>query len=229
VPGLDLVRKTRHGSVVRLTRAGLRWPAALAIGTVLAAAGAPSDAVATGPVRTVSGTVTRVSLNSAGRPANGWSYATGISGHGRFVTFVSDGSNVVAGDTNRVDDVFLRDRLTGVSTRTSVSSSGAQGNGASVGGPLSADGRVSTFTSVASNLVAGDTNRVQDVFVRDRSRALTTRISVGPRGRQANGESDVPAVSADGRYVAFQSDATNLVPADTNGRLDVFVRDRARA
>jgi Tol biopolymer transport system component len=143
----------------------------------------------------------------------------GISAHGRFVAFTS-GAN----------EVFVRDRLTGVTTMESVSSRGAPGNEGSFGGALSADGRVLTFPSYASNLVPGDTNQSADVFARDRVRGVTERVSVATSGRQANGAvvGDWPAISANGRYVAFDSDASNLVPGDTDGSNDVFVRDRSR-
>ena len=89
---------------------------------------------------------------------------------------------------------------------------------------ISADGRFVAFESVASNLVAGDTNRADDVFVRDRLAGVTRRVSVGAGG-QANGSSFSPAISANGRSVAFGSSSSNLVRGDTNGTFDVFVRD----
>ena len=92
---------------------------------------------------------------------------------------------------------------------------------------ISADGRFVAFSSDATNLVPGDTNGTADVFVRDRQTGTTRRVSVGPGGAQGNGDSVDPALSADGRFVAFESDATNLVPGDTNGVDDVFVRTLA--
>jgi Tol biopolymer transport system component len=110
--------------------------------------------------------------------------------------------------------------------RVSVSSSGVQANGASFGAVVSGDGRFVAFTSSASNLsVHPDTNGVQDVFVRDRIAGTTRRVSVSSKGGQANGPSWVDAISADGRFVVFRSDATDLAPHDTNHRADVFVRD----
>src|SRR6266487_3090968 len=111
----------------------------------------------------------------------------------------------------------------------SVRSNGTQGDGISgrVSAPaVSTDGVVVAFDSAATNLVGGDTNGALDVFVRDRSTGRTERVSVTSRGKQADGSSAGPAVSDDGRFVAFDSAATNLVPGDTNGRTDVFVRDR---
>ena len=116
-----------------------------------------------------------------------------------------------------VRDVFVRDRQTGTTRRVSVGSGGAQGNGHQLGGPaISADGRFVAFGSCATNLVPGDTNGCSDVFVRDRQTGTTQRVSVGPGGAQGNGFSVDPAISADGRFVAFESRATNLVPGDTN-------------
>src|SRR5437667_281655 len=111
--------------------------------------------------------------------------------------------------------------------RVSVASDGTtEGNDASLGSALSADGRFVAFDSAATDLVAGDTNGVSDVFVHDRQTGTTERVSVASDGTQANNASSYPALSADGRLVAFQSDATNLVAGDTNGATDVFVHDR---
>ncbi|MBF5033771.1 PD40 domain-containing protein [Micromonospora sp. ANENR4] len=149
-----------------------------------------------------------------------------MSRGGRFVSFASRASNLVPGDTNAVDDVFIRDRFTATTSRVSVSSSGAQGNAYSTGPATSGSGRYVAFVSAASNLVPGDTNGVPDVFVRDRLAATTTRVSVAASGAQGDAESTVPSISYDGRFVAFSSFASNLVPGDTNGVPDVFVRDR---
>ena len=111
--------------------------------------------------------------------------------------------------------------------RVSVGPGGAQADGGSFGPAISADGRYVAFMSGASNLVAGDTNHSPDVFVRDRVTHVTWRVSVGPGGTQANASNYAPAISADGRYVAFSSSASNLVAGDTNDKRDVFVRDRA--
>lgn len=118
--------------------------------------------------------------------------------------------------------------LPGTLSRVSLGSGGMQGNAASDenGAPaISAHGRYVVFSSAATNLVPGDTNRRVDLFRRDRLTGQTVRISIGTGGHQANGDSSLPSMSPDGRYVAFISDATNLVPGDTNGEFDVFVRD----
>lgn len=169
-------------------------------------------------------TTERVSVASDGAQANGPSLFASISADGRFVAFESYASNLVAGDTNGTDDVFVHDRATGVTVRVSVSSTGAQSNGGCISPSISSDGRFIAFDSAATNLVAGDTNGVQDVFVHDRLAGTTERVSVGVS--QANEPSANASCSSDGRYVVFESGATNLVAGDTNGVADVFVRDR---
>src|SRR5881296_2513689 len=110
--------------------------------------------------------------------------------------------------------------------RVSVASGGTEGDDASLGSALSADGRFVAFDSAATNLVTGDTNGVSDVFVHDRQTGTTERVSVASDGTESNAASLGSALSADGRFVAFQSDATDLVASDTNGVTDVFVSDR---
>jgi Tol biopolymer transport system component len=183
-----------------------------------------------------SGTTERVSVATGGAQAHatrdpwGGSTGGGISANGRYVVFQSDAPNLVAGDTNGVADVFLHDRASGVTRRVSVGAHG-QANGASGFSTISASGRFVAFQSAASNLVAHDTNRSVDVFVRDLATGKTSRASVSSRDLQARGlsESTQPVLSADGRYVAFESSAANLVPGDTNKLADVFVHDRRTA
>jgi hypothetical protein len=183
-----------------------------------------------------SNSTTRVSVASDGSQAQatgdpwGGSTAGGMSASGRYIVFQSDAKNLVPGDTNAAEDVFLHDRITGATTRVSVSSTGRQANGPSSFATISADGRYVAFSSQASDLVRGDTNGLSDVFVRDLKTGKTTRVSLNSRGRQARChaaycESTEPALSAHGRFVAFESSATNLVPHDTNRLADVFVRD----
>jgi Tol biopolymer transport system component len=178
------------------------------------------------------GRTTRVSVSSSGRQGKaardpfGGSAAEAISAGGRYILFRSDAPNLVSGDTNGVQDIFIRDRKTHRTTRVSIGGGGRQANGPSDFAVLSPNGRYVAFSSGASNLVPGDTNRAPDVFVRDRAKGTTQRISVSSRARQANRESEQSAISADGRYVAFESGASNLVPGDTNATTDVFVRDR---
>lgn len=169
---------------------------------------------------------TRVSVATGGGQSNGDSSFPAISGDGRYVTYFSTATNLVAGDTNGKADVFVYDRTTATTTRVSVGAGGAQGNGDSVSGGISLDGRYVTFSSTATNLVSGDTNGKSDVFVYDRTAATTTRVSVGPSAAQGNGDSYLPTISGDGRYVTYTSAATNLVSGDTNADYDIFVYDR---
>lgn len=115
---------------------------------------------------------------------------------------------------------------TGTLTRVSVDSVGAEANNASKRPSISGDGRFVAFESDASNLVPNDTNASTDIFVKDRQTGEVTRVSVDSAGLQADQGSGGAAISSDGRFVAFVSDATNLVANDTNGATDVFVRDR---
>ena len=172
------------------------------------------------------GSTTRVSTATDGSQGNGSSFVPAISADGRYVAFYSDASNLVAGDTNGARDVFVRDLQTGETTRVSVSSSGAEANGDSFAPALSSDGRYVAFSSAATNLVDGDTNDANDIFIRDRQANTTTRVSVGFDGSQANGGSDQPSLSGDGRLVAFTSTASNIVNGDVNNLRDAFVYDR---
>ena len=169
---------------------------------------------------------TRVSVRSNGAQGNGFSYSSSLSADGHFVAFTSEASNLVGGDTNDVADIFVHDRLTHQTIRASVNSVGLQGNGESFYPSFSADGRFVAFKSAASNLVGGDTNNTWDVFIHNRLTHKTTRVSVGSSGQQGNDESNFPSLSADGRVVAFESYASNLVADDTNSTSDMFVRDR---
>jgi len=169
---------------------------------------------------------TLVSVATNGTQGNGMSYYPIISADDRYVLFISYASNLVPGDTNGVADVFVRDLQNRTTTRVSVSTGGGQGNGDSGPGGISADGRYVGFGSWSSNLVRGDTNNTFDAFVRDMKTGTTSRVSLSSSGVQANGASAVVGVSSDGRYITMESDATNLVPGDTNGVSDVFVKDR---
>ena len=175
----------------------------------------------------LAGRTQRVSVSSTGAQGNGPSYAPAIGGAGRYLAFVSDAANLVPRDTNATTDVFLRDVVAGRTQRVSVSSTGAQGNGFSFDYPaVSANGRYVAFISAGSNLVRGDTNMTEDVFVHDTLTGRTRRVSVSSTGTQGNGFSLTgPAMSRDGRYIAFVSTASNLVPRDTNNQPDVFVHD----
>jgi Tol biopolymer transport system component len=172
------------------------------------------------------GITTRVSVAGNGVQGNSSSAAPSISADGRFVAFESDATNLVSGDTNGMRDVFVHDREIGATARVSVSSAGVQGNRSSCNPSISADGRFVTFDSEATNLVVGDATLSADVFVHDRQTGETTLVSVASDGTQANRESWHPSISADGRYVAFESLASNLVWSDTGTYVDIFVHDR---
>jgi len=167
-----------------------------------------------------------VSVSTRGGQSNETSGAPSVSADGRFVAYASEADNLVPGDTNDRADVFLRDLDKGTTTRISISSAGTQGNHDSIEPVISANGRFVAYRSRASNLVPGDTNRSADIFVFDRKNKTTTRVSVRSDGGQANSFSWNPSLSGDGRFVAFDSFASNLVANDTNQASDVFVFDR---
>jgi Tol biopolymer transport system component len=172
------------------------------------------------------GSTKRISVDSSGNETYGYGYyTTAISQNGRFVAFASDAADLVSGDTNGVDDVFLHDTQTGQTTRVSVASNGTEANAYSDAPTLSADGRYVAFTSNASNLVNGDTEGKMDVFVHDTQTHSTIRVSVDGSGHGGNDRSGSPTLSSDGRYVAFDSLASNLVPNDNNAASDIFLRD----
>ncbi|GBD27203.1 Protein TolB [bacterium HR30] len=168
------------------------------------------------------GTTERVSVADDGSQANGDSLYPAISGDGRWVVFQSNATNLIAGDTNRVTDIFVRDLTAGTTERLC----NFQPNGPSSHPAVNEDGSVVAFSSAATNLVTGDTNGRLDIFVCDRNTGTLEIVSVASDGRQGNGDSILPAISADGRFVAFKSLADNLVPDDRNGVVDVFVFDR---
>jgi Tol biopolymer transport system component len=172
------------------------------------------------------GAIELVSVDSAGNEADLTSDLDAISADGRFAVFDSLASNLVAGDANGAFDVFIHDRQAGTTDCLSLDATGVPGDSDSEFGVVSADGRFVAFRSFADDLVSGDANGTWDIFVRDRQSGTTERVSVASSGTEANGESNNPSISADGRFVAFESDASNLVAGDTNGALDVFVHDR---
>jgi Tol biopolymer transport system component len=174
---------------------------------------------------TLNGTTTRVSVASDGTEADGYSYSPSISADGRYVAFVSRATNLVSDDTNNIDDIFIHDTLSGTTTRVSIASDGTEANGFSNSPSISANGRYVAFESYATNLVANDQNNASDIFVHDILNGTTTRVSISWIGREADGHSYHPSISADGRYVAFESDADNLPTADSNWIRDIFVRD----
>jgi Tol biopolymer transport system component len=166
----------------------------------------------------------RVSVGTGG-PSGGGGYRPVISADGRFVAFESAVADLVAGDTNSSPDIFVRDRSTGITERVSVSSAGVEGNSWSQNPAISPDGRFVVFQSDSTNLVTGDTNLRTDIFLRDRLLGTTDRVSLASNGAQANNFSEYPSVSADGRYVAYSSEATNIGGGNLQWE-DVFLHDR---
>jgi Tol biopolymer transport system component len=176
-------------------------------------------------VRDIAGGVTRlVSVGLDGAAADGSSSGPVLSAGGGVIAFTSSATNLVAGDGNGAADVFARSG-NGAVERLSVTPSGGSADGASGSPDISASGRYVAFTSLADDLVSGDRNGKADVFVADRSAHTVRRVSVAPGGGDADGASGAPAISPDGRYVAFFSLASDLVSGDTNGIGDIFLAD----
>jgi len=163
-----------------------------------------------------------VSVDSGEVQASGASHSPSISADGRYVAFVSEATNLVTGDSNGVADIFVRDTVAGVTGRVSVDSAGNQANGASSRPLLSKDGRYVLFESQAANLVAGDSNGAGDIFIHDRLLGDTRLLSSDASGTQGNAPSSMTALSGDGHYAAFATEANNLVAADNNGLSDVL-------
>jgi Tol biopolymer transport system component len=167
-------------------------------------------------------TTRRVSVDAGGHDPNGASTAPSISDDGRFVTFQSDADDLVPGDTNGVNDVFLYDMLTRSTSRISVGVGISDPTRQVGSSSVSADG-----SRVAFHISVGSPVTRTDVFVRDRVAHRTVKVSVSAIGGQADGSSIFPTISKNGRYVAFLSGAENLVPGDDNGFSDIFRRDLA--
>jgi Tol biopolymer transport system component len=165
-----------------------------------------------------------VSVDMNGEGANRASSAPSVSARSGYVAFVSAASDLVGGDTNMKADVFVRNMNTGETLRASVDTAGRDANGDSLDPAMSGDGHFLAFTSYASDLVAGDDNGVPDVFVRDLWTGTTLRGSVDTQGDDANGPSGEPSITASGEFLAFSSNASDLVVGDRNGTADVFVR-----
>lgn len=178
------------------------------------------------------GTTRLVSVNLSGTGGgNGNSWPQGISTNGQYALFESVASDLVANDTNNASDVFVRDLLNGTTMLVSASLSGGTGNGVSRNSVMTSDGRYVAFVSAATNLVAGDTNRITDVFVRDLQSSTTTLVSVGATSTNAStltSSSESPVITPDGRYVAFSSTATNLMPGVTTAG-EIYIRDLTTA
>jgi hypothetical protein len=170
-------------------------------------------------------TLARVSVAGDESAGDGPSQDPDISGDGRYVAFLSGASNLVGGDTNGKSDVFVRDRVTGTTTRVSVATDGTQSNGDARNPSISDDGDVVAFDGGMSNLVGGDTNDASDVFVRDRNAGTTSPASVSSDGVRSAASADDSSVSADGGHVVFMSRGTHLDGPNGNEIIHVYVRD----
>lgn len=170
-------------------------------------------------------TTTRISITSEGLQSNGHSINPSISRDGRYIAFESTSSNFYSSDNNGISDVFVYDRGQNKVKIVSINSNLNVGNAPSQFPSISADGRHVSFTSFANNLVTGDTNNQPDIFVFNFITNSLKRISVSDNGTQANSSSYLSSISEDGRYIAFDSNASNLVAGDTNNTTDIFVYD----
>lgn len=168
----------------------------------------------------------RVSLTAAGGIPAAGSFSPGVSADGRYIVYHSGAVDMVTGDLGVAVDVFIRDRQLARTERVSVAFPFGDPNADSFDASISHDGRYVAFASEASNLVSGtDVNGQSDIFIRDLVTLTTQVVSRSTSGALGFGESSEPRISGDGRRVVFQSDAPNLVDGDTNGSIDIFVRD----
>jgi Tol biopolymer transport system component len=172
------------------------------------------------------GVTERVSVHTDGTEADDPSSASSISADGRFVAFESTATNLIDNDSNGLRDIFVHDRDTGTTERVSVHTDSTEADNPSSAPSISADGRLVAFESTATNLIDNDLNGLRDIFVHDRDTGTTERVSVKSDGTEANDVSFAPSISADGRFVAFESSATNLIDNDSNGLRDIFVHNR---
>jgi Tol biopolymer transport system component len=173
--------------------------------------------------------ISRISVSADGRQADGDSYAPDMSADGRYVVFTSDADNLVDEDTNDGSDVFVHDRLTGQTTRVSIASSGEQANSGSSEAQLSDDGHYVVFSSSATNLVGGDSNEAEDIFIHDQETGQTVLVSRTANDVRASDDCFGPSVSASGRYVAFLSWATSLATVGCSSEtVNFYLFDRIR-
>ncbi len=168
--------------------------------------------------------IERISVDDLGAQANAGSFFSDISNNGTLISFSSDASNLVSGDTNNTSDIFVHDRNTGITQKISTGTNGVESNAPSVFNSISSDGRFVAFDSHASNIVSNDTNTSSDVFVYDRIMGTTARISMSNQNTEGNASSANPVISGNGKFVGFESFASNLVPADINNQTDIFIQ-----
>ena len=173
------------------------------------------------------GTTTLVSANVAGTGGgDGDSFSSAISTNGQFVLFESGADDLVAGDTNKATDIFVRDLVNGTNRLVTVSTNGGFANGDSRDSVMTPDGRYIAFVSAANNLVPGDTNGIEDIFVRDMVSGTIVLASPGAMPAAARGSaSEAPEITPDGRYVVFLSTATNLVAGGITNSAQIYLRD----
>jgi len=219
-----------------------RQPSISADGTRIAFSSSGGDSLlpeSTGPGPQVylrditAGTTERISAAPGGGPADGTAEAPSISADGRYVAFESVAGNLVGALDGGTSQVYRRDRQAGTTELVSVDSTGAPSSGGSGQAAISRDGRMVAFTSQASDLVASEPGirlaavalRTADVYIRDMTAGETALVSVDTSGQPAGGRSLDPAVAGNGRFVAFYSNASNLVAGDDNQQVDVFLRD----
>ncbi|MCK6445581.1 MAG: hypothetical protein L6Q99_04250 [Planctomycetes bacterium] len=225
--GTGGVQANDYGSGMAITDDG-RWVVFITTASNLA----PGDVPFTNDAflrDRASGVTSLVSYDLAGNPGSGHSIGTDVTQDGRYVAFYSFSDTLIAGDANGKADVFVRDMQTGALERLSVDASGIEGDRDSWYPVMSDDGRYVAFESRSNNLVPNDTNGEYDIFLRDRVANTISRISTDAFGGDLDGASTTVRMSADARWLVFQSSATNLVANDTNGVLDVFLHDRLNA
>ena len=172
--------------------------------------------------------IIRISLASDGKESNGYSGSSSIGDNGRYIPFSSNATNLVGNDTNNYVDTFIYDRVEQTVEGVSLAPDGTQADNSSSSGSISGNGRYVTFASFATNLVPNDTNKKRDIFIYDRVAKTTELVSTAPNAAMANKDSYFSVINDNGRYVAFESDADNLVSGDNNGQRDIFIRDRVK-
>ena len=170
------------------------------------------------------GKLVLASSDAEGNEGDSFSSDLSMSGNGRFVAFHSQAQNFVADDTNGTVDVFVKDLRTGEIARASTDSQGNQVEGESFAPSISDNGRYVAFQSFAS-LVLEDTNNTSDIYVKDLRTDAVTLVSTNPQGDAGNDWSGIPSISGNGRYVAFESQSSDLVVGDDNGELDIYMKD----
>ncbi len=170
-------------------------------------------------------TTEQISVDSAEVGGNQQSGDASVTSDGRYVVFTSSSTNLVGGDGNAVADVFVRDRVDGVTIRISEDTSGLDADGPSSSPFITSNGQWVVFTSLASDLVDDDTNGEGDIFRYEMATGVIDRVSVPAGGGESSRASNNASISEDGRYIAFESFSTDFVAGDADGIIDVFVKD----